>query len=185
LVALIAFSRVFIGVHFGTDIVGGLLLGLFWLLVGLALSEWRMAARPILLSGRLQEATSRSVAGGASASTPMTTSANGVATGRASRTGAVPGENQILAAIPEQRVVRSAFLPAVAGSAATQRSTRAPLRMRAEGDRHDPGTVNQVRHGPPQAVLSLDLGRVDKAHERDSPGAARCDSTLIFMREIS
>jgi membrane-associated phospholipid phosphatase len=29
LVALIAFSRVFIGVHFGTDVVGGLLLGLF------------------------------------------------------------------------------------------------------------------------------------------------------------
>jgi membrane-associated phospholipid phosphatase len=53
LVALIAFSRVFIGVHFGTDVVGGLLLGLFWLLVGLALAEWRMAARPILLSERL------------------------------------------------------------------------------------------------------------------------------------
>jgi undecaprenyl-diphosphatase len=46
LVALIAFSRVFIGVHFGTDVVGGLLLGLFWLLVSLALVEWRKAARP-------------------------------------------------------------------------------------------------------------------------------------------
>jgi membrane-associated phospholipid phosphatase len=54
LVALIAFSRVFIGVHFGTDVVGGLLLGLFWLLVGLALAEWRMTARPTILSERRQ-----------------------------------------------------------------------------------------------------------------------------------
>jgi undecaprenyl-diphosphatase len=54
LVALIAFSRVFIGVHFGTDIVGGLLLGIFWLLVALALAEWRMAAGPIVLSQRRQ-----------------------------------------------------------------------------------------------------------------------------------
>jgi hypothetical protein len=114
---------------------------------------------PLRPGSSLQEATSRSVAGGAFASTPMiaTTSANGVATGRASRTDAVPGENQILAAIPGQQVVRSAFPPAVAGSAATQRLTRAPSQMRAEGDRLDPGTVNQVRHGPPQAVLSLDL----------------------------
>jgi hypothetical protein len=28
------------------------------------------------------------------------------------------------------------------------------------------------------------LGRVDKAPEGDSPDAARCDSKLIFMREI-
>jgi hypothetical protein len=28
------------------------------------------------------------------------------------------------------------------------------------------------------------LGRVDKAHEGDSPDAARCDSKLIFMQEI-
>lgn len=50
LVALIAFSRVFIGVHFGTDVVGGLLLGLFWLLVGVALAERRMTARLTILS---------------------------------------------------------------------------------------------------------------------------------------
>jgi membrane-associated phospholipid phosphatase len=54
LAALIAFSRVFIGVHFGTDVVGGLLLGLFWLLVGGALAERQVAARPTLLSERLQ-----------------------------------------------------------------------------------------------------------------------------------
>jgi undecaprenyl-diphosphatase len=47
LIALIAFSRVFIGVHFGTDVIGGLLLGLFWLLVSLALAEWRITARPV------------------------------------------------------------------------------------------------------------------------------------------
>ena len=57
LVALIAFSRVFIGVHFGTDIVGGLLLGLFWLLVGLALAERRVTARPIVLASDGRGAT--------------------------------------------------------------------------------------------------------------------------------
>jgi undecaprenyl-diphosphatase len=55
LVALIAFSRVFIGVHFGTDVVGGLLLGLFWLLIGVALAERGMTARPTILSERRQE----------------------------------------------------------------------------------------------------------------------------------
>jgi undecaprenyl-diphosphatase len=52
LVALIAFSRIFIGVHFGTDVVGGLLLGLCWLLLGLAIAEWRMTGRPPLFSER-------------------------------------------------------------------------------------------------------------------------------------
>lgn len=31
----------------------------------------------------------------------------------------------------------------------------------------------------------MTLGRVDKVREGDSPDAARCDSTLIFLREIS
>jgi hypothetical protein len=107
----------------------------------------------------LQEATSRSVAGGGSASTPMiaTTSANGFAAGRASQTGALSGENPILPAISGQQVVRSAFPPAVAGSTATRRLMRAPSQMRAEGDGLYAGTANQVRHEPPQAVLSLEL----------------------------
>jgi membrane-associated phospholipid phosphatase len=43
LIALIGFSRVFLGVHFATDVVGGFLLGGAWLMVGIALSEWARA----------------------------------------------------------------------------------------------------------------------------------------------
>ncbi len=39
MVALIDFSRVFLGVHFLSDVLGGLLLGAAWLFVGLALVE--------------------------------------------------------------------------------------------------------------------------------------------------
>ena len=41
LIALIGFSRVFLSLHFSTDVLAGFLVGLFWLLVGLALREWR------------------------------------------------------------------------------------------------------------------------------------------------
>lgn len=40
LVALVGFSRIFLGVHFATDVVGGFLVGGFWLLIGVALAEW-------------------------------------------------------------------------------------------------------------------------------------------------
>ena len=43
LVVLIGFSRIFLGVHFLTDIVGGFLVGAFWLLIGFAIAEWKRA----------------------------------------------------------------------------------------------------------------------------------------------
>lgn len=41
LVALVGFSRVFLGVHFATDVAGGFLAGVSWLLVGIALAVAR------------------------------------------------------------------------------------------------------------------------------------------------
>lgn len=41
LIALIAFSRVFLSVHFPSDVAAGLLVGLFWLMAGIALGELR------------------------------------------------------------------------------------------------------------------------------------------------
>ncbi|HYZ22459.1 MAG TPA: phosphatase PAP2 family protein, partial [Rhodopila sp.] len=46
LVALISLSRVFLGVHFATDVAGGFLLGGSWLLVGLALAVVRSGSPP-------------------------------------------------------------------------------------------------------------------------------------------
>jgi membrane-associated phospholipid phosphatase len=40
LIALIGCSRVFLGVHFLSDVVSGFLVGGFWLLVGIVLAEW-------------------------------------------------------------------------------------------------------------------------------------------------
>jgi membrane-associated phospholipid phosphatase len=40
LVLIIGFSRIFLGVHYVTDVVGGFLVGGFWLLIGFTLSEW-------------------------------------------------------------------------------------------------------------------------------------------------
>lgn len=41
LVALIGFSRIFLTVHYASDVAGGFLVGGFWLLVGFTLAEWR------------------------------------------------------------------------------------------------------------------------------------------------
>lgn len=41
LILLIGFSRIFLNVHFASDVAAGLLVGLFWLLAGIALAEIR------------------------------------------------------------------------------------------------------------------------------------------------
>ena len=41
LIALIGFSRIFLSVHYASDVVGGFMVGAFWLLVAFAMAEWR------------------------------------------------------------------------------------------------------------------------------------------------
>ncbi|WP_338877446.1 phosphatase PAP2 family protein (plasmid) [Spirosoma sp. SC4-14] len=41
LVLVVGFSRIYLGVHFLSDVVGGYLLGACWLIVGIVLSEWQ------------------------------------------------------------------------------------------------------------------------------------------------
>lgn len=41
LVASIGFSRIFLSLHYTTDVIAGFMVGVFWLLAGFALSEWR------------------------------------------------------------------------------------------------------------------------------------------------
>jgi membrane-associated phospholipid phosphatase len=40
LIALIGFSRIYLRVHFLSDVLSGFLVGVFWLLVGVAVAEW-------------------------------------------------------------------------------------------------------------------------------------------------
>ncbi len=53
LVALIGFSRVFLGVHFASDVAGGVLIGGAWLLAGVALTQSRepSSAQPDCVHG--------------------------------------------------------------------------------------------------------------------------------------
>jgi len=48
LIAAIGFSRVFLSVHYSTDVLAGFMVGLFWLLVGLGVREWMQSG----VSGR-------------------------------------------------------------------------------------------------------------------------------------
>lgn len=41
LIGLVGFSRIFLSVHYASDVAGGFLVGGFWLLVGFTLAEWR------------------------------------------------------------------------------------------------------------------------------------------------
>jgi undecaprenyl-diphosphatase len=43
LIGAIGFSRIYLSVHFVTDVAAGFLVGAFWLLVGVALAEWTRA----------------------------------------------------------------------------------------------------------------------------------------------
>jgi len=45
LIATIGFSRIFLSLHYTTDVLAGFLVGAFWLLVGFALCEWRRGVR--------------------------------------------------------------------------------------------------------------------------------------------
>ena len=52
IVAVVGFSRLYLGVHYLSDVLAGVLLGFSWLLVGVSLVESRKARR---LQGRLEE----------------------------------------------------------------------------------------------------------------------------------
>lgn len=41
LIGLVGFSRIYLGVHFLSDVLGGYLLGACWLIVGIVLTEWQ------------------------------------------------------------------------------------------------------------------------------------------------
>lgn len=49
LIGLVGYSRIYLSVHFLSDVVGGYLLGSGWLLLGIILTEWvaRQPARPV------------------------------------------------------------------------------------------------------------------------------------------
>jgi membrane-associated phospholipid phosphatase len=46
LICLIALSRIFLGVHYSSDVAAGLLVGFFWLLAGIALAEIKRVSAP-------------------------------------------------------------------------------------------------------------------------------------------
>ena len=45
LILIVGFSRIYLGVHFLSDVLGGYLLGICWLIVGIVLTEWQRSAR--------------------------------------------------------------------------------------------------------------------------------------------
>lgn len=45
LVLAIGFSRIYLGVHFFSDVLGGYILGIIWLCAGIGLTEWRLEKR--------------------------------------------------------------------------------------------------------------------------------------------
>ncbi|HEX4767355.1 MAG TPA: phosphatase PAP2 family protein [Lichenihabitans sp.] len=47
MIGLIGFSRIFLNVHYPTDVLGGFLVGIAWLIVGSGLAEAGRAARPL------------------------------------------------------------------------------------------------------------------------------------------
>ncbi len=51
LIVLIGFSRIFLGVHFTTDVAAGFLVGGFWLMAGIALAEMSRRKIPSIASG--------------------------------------------------------------------------------------------------------------------------------------
>ncbi|MHB8842306.1 MAG: LssY C-terminal domain-containing protein [Candidatus Aquicultor sp.] len=49
LILAIGLSRLYLGVHFLSDVWGGYLLGALWLLIGITISEWLQHRKPLLL----------------------------------------------------------------------------------------------------------------------------------------
>ncbi|MBO0939274.1 phosphatase PAP2 family protein [Fibrella sp. HMF5335] len=46
LILMVGFSRIYLGVHFLSDVMGGYLLGVCWLIVGIVLTEWQRSTHP-------------------------------------------------------------------------------------------------------------------------------------------
>lgn len=46
LILVVGFSRIYLGVHFLSDVLGGYLLGTCWLIVGIVLTEWQRSIHP-------------------------------------------------------------------------------------------------------------------------------------------
>lgn len=46
LILAVGFSRIYLGVHFLSDVLGGYLLGIGWLSVGIILTEWQRTSHP-------------------------------------------------------------------------------------------------------------------------------------------
>ena len=46
LILAVGFSRIYLGVHFLSDVLGGYLLGICWLIVGISLTEWQRTTNP-------------------------------------------------------------------------------------------------------------------------------------------
>lgn len=46
LILIVGFSRIYLGVHFLSDVLGGYLLGICWLILGIVLTEWQRTSHP-------------------------------------------------------------------------------------------------------------------------------------------
>lgn len=58
----IGFSRIFLGVHYFSDVSGGYLLGALWLIIGISLREWRaLSKKSLFVSEKMSSSPTRSV----------------------------------------------------------------------------------------------------------------------------